>query len=134
MTKSKLAREMFNAYNEVGTPWKTFDGRDVPRWDQISEAVKAKWEGAAECAERIAGIPSPVPDDGVRLLTATGELVGVVKSIAPFVLGPEILGWGLRTFVRDAFDPSIYREAMLFVLPQDAVGLHGVQTPARGNT
>lgn len=45
-----LAEEMFNAYNEVGTPWKTFDGRDVPRWHEINDAVRAKWEAAANKA------------------------------------------------------------------------------------
>lgn len=48
-----LAEAMFNAYNEVGTPWKTFDGRDVPRWDAINDAVRAKWEAAATKAREL---------------------------------------------------------------------------------
>ncbi len=50
MTKNliKRAMQMFNAYNEEGpTPWKTFDGRDVPRWEGLNDAVRAKWVAAA---------------------------------------------------------------------------------------
>lgn len=37
--------------NEQGpNPWKTFDGRDVPRWDQLNDQVRAKWCAVAECA------------------------------------------------------------------------------------
>jgi hypothetical protein len=54
-----LAEEMFNAYNEQGpNPWKTFDGRDVPRWDAITDQVRAKWEAAERCA-RVALLPKP---------------------------------------------------------------------------
>lgn len=43
-----LAREMFEAYNSQGpNPWKTFDGRDVPKWDELGEQVTAKWLAAA---------------------------------------------------------------------------------------
>ena len=49
-----VAEQMFNAYNEQGpNPWKTFDGRDVPRWDAITDQVRAKWEAAAGCAQAI---------------------------------------------------------------------------------
>lgn len=45
------AEQLFNAYNnEPPNPWKTFDGRDVPRWDALSEQVKAKWRAVAYCA------------------------------------------------------------------------------------
>lgn len=44
----KLARSMFDGYNEQGpNPWKTFDGRDVPRWDALNDQVRAKWRAAA---------------------------------------------------------------------------------------
>lgn len=43
-----FARQLFEAYNEQGpTPWKTFDGRDVPRWDGLNDAVRAKWMAVA---------------------------------------------------------------------------------------
>lgn len=42
---------MFNAYNEQGpNPWKTFDGRDVPRWSELSDQVRGKWTAAAYVA------------------------------------------------------------------------------------
>lgn len=51
MTHEALAVKMFNAYNEEGpTPWKTFDGRDVPRWEGLNDAVRAKWVAAAKAA------------------------------------------------------------------------------------
>lgn len=46
-----LAREIFDAYNAQGpNPWKTFDGRDVPRWDGLNEQVRAKWCAASRRA------------------------------------------------------------------------------------
>lgn len=42
------AKAMFDAYNEQGpNPWKTFDGRDVPRWHELNDQVRAKWCAAA---------------------------------------------------------------------------------------
>jgi hypothetical protein len=47
-----LAKTMFDAYNEQGlNPWKTFDGRDVPRWDELNDQVRAKWIAAANKAK-----------------------------------------------------------------------------------
>lgn len=46
-----LAQKMFDAYNQEGpNPWKTFDGRDVPRWEALSDQVRGKWIAAARCA------------------------------------------------------------------------------------
>lgn len=51
-----LAEELFNAYNEEGPhPWKTWDGKDVPRWDAINEQVRAKWTAAARKARQMFG-------------------------------------------------------------------------------
>ncbi|MCC6178834.1 MAG: hypothetical protein WAZ94_15140 [Phycisphaerales bacterium] len=44
----EIARQAFDAYNETGhTPWVTFDGRPVPRWPDLNDAVRAKWVEAA---------------------------------------------------------------------------------------
>lgn len=49
--KEAMAKKMFDAYNEQGpNPWKTFDGRDVPRWDAITDQVRGKWVAAASAA------------------------------------------------------------------------------------
>lgn len=46
-----LAKGMFDAYNAEGpNPWKTFDGRDVPRWEALTDQVRGKWEAAARFA------------------------------------------------------------------------------------
>lgn len=51
LTVDELAELMFDAYNAAGpNPWKTFDGRDVPRWSRCGEQVQAKWAAAAKCA------------------------------------------------------------------------------------
>lgn len=43
----RIACAAFDAYNEAGpTPWKTFDGRDVPRWPALNDAVRGKWLAA----------------------------------------------------------------------------------------
>ena len=46
---SEIAKRMFNAYNEVGE-WKTFDGRPVPQWEDLGDAVRERWEAAALAA------------------------------------------------------------------------------------
>lgn len=39
---------LFNVYNNQGpNPWKTWDGKDVPRWHELSEQVKEKWRAVA---------------------------------------------------------------------------------------
>lgn len=49
-----LARALFEAYNEEGpNPWKTFDGRDVPRWEGLTDQVRAKWIAAARRAAEL---------------------------------------------------------------------------------
>ena len=46
-----IASQMFIAYNEHGpNPWRTFDGRDVPVWPNLTDEVRAKWVAAAERA------------------------------------------------------------------------------------
>lgn len=58
---TQLAVQMFNAYNEQGpNPWKTFDGRDVPKWDELNDQVRAKWLAAAEASLRPASPPSAI--------------------------------------------------------------------------
>lgn len=44
-----FAEGLFNAYGEH-CGWKTFDGRDMPRWDGINDAVRGHWKAAAEWA------------------------------------------------------------------------------------
>lgn len=52
----EVAEQMFNAYNEESpNPWKTFDGRDVPRWPDLGEQVQAKWIAAAKKAKALYG-------------------------------------------------------------------------------
>lgn len=52
------AERMFNAYNEQGpNPWKTFDGRDVPRWPDLTDQVRAKWVAAATAADVLEELP-----------------------------------------------------------------------------
>ena len=48
------AQAAFVAYNETvqpgQTPWKTFDGRDVPKWEGLNDSVRAKWRAAVKAA------------------------------------------------------------------------------------
>lgn len=45
----RIAYFAFETYNQTGeTPWKTFDGRDVPRWAALNDAVRAKWVAAVK--------------------------------------------------------------------------------------
>lgn len=37
----------FGRYNAQGpNPWKTWDGKAVPRWDELNDQVRAKWRAA----------------------------------------------------------------------------------------
>lgn len=45
----QVAQRLFDVYNEQGpNPWKTFDGRPVPRWPELNDQVRAKWRAVAE--------------------------------------------------------------------------------------
>lgn len=47
----RLAKELFGAYNSCGpNPWKTFDGRPVPQWDELGAQVQGKWIAVALAA------------------------------------------------------------------------------------
>jgi hypothetical protein len=62
MDEVTLAQEMFQAYNDQGpNPWKTFDGRDVPRWPELSEQVQAKWRASAHKAKEILEVMTDEP-------------------------------------------------------------------------
>lgn len=45
---SEYARGMFNAYNATPpNPGLSWDGRPVPKWEDLNEQVQGKWAGAA---------------------------------------------------------------------------------------
>lgn len=51
-----LAKRMFAAYNAAGpNPGKTWNGQDVPPWENCGELVQAKWTAAAIEAARALG-------------------------------------------------------------------------------
>ncbi len=49
-TLAELAEGAFNAYGEH-CGWKTFDGRDMPRWADVNDAVRSHWVAATEWLE-----------------------------------------------------------------------------------
>lgn len=60
------AVRMFNAYNAAGpNPGKTYDGRDVPPWEECGPQVQTKWLAAA--VESMAAPPvDPKPTQEYR--------------------------------------------------------------------
>lgn len=44
---STAAAVFFSTYNETGSRWRTHDGRQVPPWSEIDEAVRQKWQAVA---------------------------------------------------------------------------------------
>lgn len=42
----ELAEIAYNAYGE-NRNWKTFDGRDMPAWNDISDVIQIAWIAAA---------------------------------------------------------------------------------------
>lgn len=44
----EIAQVVFEAYNQAGAnPGKTWDGKDVPRWEDLGPEVTTKWRAAA---------------------------------------------------------------------------------------
>lgn len=63
MTDADRAEQLFNTYNAQGpNPWKTFDGREVPRWEQCGAQVQGKWIAVA-LAARVREHDSPPPTE-----------------------------------------------------------------------
>lgn len=97
------AERLFNAYNEQGpNPWKTFDGRDVPRWDGLNDQVRAKWVAVA--------VASAVADDeplNVNELTARDWFAG---QVLPWVAKNMEIG---DLFSQAAADAYTLADAML---------------------
>lgn len=50
MTQDSLPEQdgqiAYNAYGDHAS-WKTFDGRDMPRWDELGPVVRSHWIAAA---------------------------------------------------------------------------------------
>ena len=49
---SSLARRMFDAYG-AHCDWKAWDGRPMPSWEAVNDAVRSHWCAAAEEALRV---------------------------------------------------------------------------------
>lgn len=48
-----MAMAMYTAYNnQEPNPWRTWDGKQVPKWEGLNDQVRGKWEAAARCATR----------------------------------------------------------------------------------
>jgi hypothetical protein len=54
------AERLFNAYNETSpNPWKTWDGKDVPRWPALSDQVREKWRAVFRASRPV--VPPVAP-------------------------------------------------------------------------
>ncbi len=47
MGEETMGQVGYNAYGQ-DAGWKTFDGRDMPQWADLTPVIKARWEVAAE--------------------------------------------------------------------------------------
>lgn len=89
-----LAIEMFNAYNEHGpNAWKTFDGRPVPKWNELNDAVRDKWRAAAR-VHPLAKLVVPPAAMSVKLRAA------VVAAALEDAEGRRILGRELLRIIQ----------------------------------
>jgi len=67
----RIACAAFEAYNSVGEKaWMTFDGRPVPRWPALNDAVREKW---------IAAVKFIVGDEQRRRMEAVSECETAVR-------------------------------------------------------
>lgn len=58
---------MFDAYNATGpNPNKTWDGKDVPTWENLNDQVRGKWTGAAVEAVKALAVLIPEVESVVR--------------------------------------------------------------------
>lgn len=72
----QAAKEMFDAYNRAGpNPGKTFDGRDVPPFEQCGEQVQGKWKAAALKAWNLFQRPAPMSFGEALVALHDGEKV-----------------------------------------------------------
>jgi hypothetical protein len=69
------AEQLFNAYNEHGpNPWKTWDGKDVPRWEATGTQVQGKWMAVAEARATRRASSAPMHEAfRVHMLTDAGK-------------------------------------------------------------
>lgn len=49
-TIDELARRAFAAYNQAAGG-KTWDGKDIPPWEKVTEQVRNNWRAAARAVE-----------------------------------------------------------------------------------
>lgn len=49
MSDADLARIMFDAYG-AHCDWKAWDGRPMPTWEAVNDAVRSHWVAAATAA------------------------------------------------------------------------------------
>jgi hypothetical protein len=97
MSAALLAQKMFEAYNEHGpNPWKTFDGRAVPRWQELNDQVRDKWIAAAEEAKNELSIGEARVDLAVAIIvngedkSFSGPIISYADVVAlAFPVAPE---------------------------------------------
>lgn len=78
------AQQMFEAYNAQGpNPWKTFDGREVPRWPELSDQVRGKWVAAAKSSRTVEDIARTCHEVNRAYCAALGDLSQAPWEDAP---------------------------------------------------
>lgn len=100
------AREAFNAYNAAGpNPGKTWDGKDVPAWQDCGDQVRAKWRAAARALMGLVplllvlfGLPAFAQDGAAEALPMTGGELATGGGLAAllavlFPLGRQLFAW-----------------------------------------
>lgn len=60
---TEVARAGYEGYGEW-TGWKTFDDRDMPRWDDLPEQTRLAWVAAAGAIVRVVLRPAPHHESG----------------------------------------------------------------------
>ena len=112
------AREAFGAYNAAGpNPGKTWDGRDVPPWEDCGDQVRAKWRAAARALMGLVplllvlfGLPAFAQDTAPATPAGVSPVVAFVldhlfELLASTVL-PAVFVW-VRTHTKGtAFESS----------------------------
>ena len=55
MSEKEPGQDLFEAYNNAGAnPGKTHDGKPVPKWQNLTDDVRAKWAAVEDRAKKVA--------------------------------------------------------------------------------
>jgi hypothetical protein len=79
---TEQARRGYEGY-AASTGGKTFDGRDMPKWEDLPERIQEAWRAAIVAAVDTPPKPETLTDKQLRLLHETARAARKLKELLP---------------------------------------------------